>query len=152
VSPFGQNLSPLIQGSRDGGGMRWPKMTAKFSKTCSEDTLSCPYKDHSSLNRWQANRDLLSIMTHRWKGKKVSILPSGDVNQGPVPSRWGLLEDSPYRAVGVVVRHAMSHDHAPRACGDLGVSCHDLHKVWICSCNVCSAVHAALNAWVPLGG
>jgi hypothetical protein len=59
--------------------------------------LRCPYNDYSSLNRWQAHRDyflyLLSVMTHRRQGKKVSILP-------PVPSRRGLLEDSPYRAVG----------------------------------------------------
>jgi hypothetical protein len=31
-------------------------------------------------------------------GKKVSILPPGDVNPGPVPSRRGLLENCPYRA------------------------------------------------------
>jgi hypothetical protein len=30
-----------------------------------EDTLRCPYKDYSSLNRWQINMDLLSITTHR---------------------------------------------------------------------------------------
>jgi hypothetical protein len=95
---------------------------------------------------------LLSITTHRWQGKKVSILPLGDVNPRPVSSRWGLLEDSPYRAVGAAVRPVMSHDHAPRACGDLGVSCGDLHKAWMCSCNICSAVHAVLNAWVTLGG
>jgi hypothetical protein len=28
-----------------------------------EDTLRCPYKDYSSLNRWQANMDLLSVFT-----------------------------------------------------------------------------------------
>jgi hypothetical protein len=32
-----------------------------FSKTYSEDTLRGPYKDYSSLNRWQTNRDLLSV-------------------------------------------------------------------------------------------
>jgi hypothetical protein len=32
-------------------------------KTYSEDTLRCPYKDYSSLNRWQANRELLSAFT-----------------------------------------------------------------------------------------
>jgi hypothetical protein len=84
---------------------------------------------------------LLSVMTHRWQGKKVSILPLGDVNPRPIPLRRGLLEDSPYRAVRVVVRHE-----------DLGVSCGDLHKAWIHSCNVCSAVQAVLNAWAPLGG
>jgi hypothetical protein len=30
---------------------------------------------------------LLSMMAHRRQGKKVSILPSGDVNPKPVPSR-----------------------------------------------------------------
>jgi hypothetical protein len=32
--------------------------------------------------------------------KKVSVVPSGDMNPEPVPSRRVLLEDSPYRAVG----------------------------------------------------
>jgi hypothetical protein len=39
-------------------------------------------------------------MMHQRKGKKISILPPGDVNLRPVPSRCDLLEDSPYRAVG----------------------------------------------------
>jgi hypothetical protein len=42
-----------------------------------------------------------SVITHRRKGMKVSFLPSGDVNPGPVSSRQGLIEDSPYRVVGV---------------------------------------------------
>jgi hypothetical protein len=67
-------------------------------------------------------------MMHRQQGKKVSILLLGDVNPGPVTSRRGLLEDNPYRAVGAVVHRAMSHDSAPRVCGDLGVPCGDLHK------------------------
>jgi hypothetical protein len=37
-------------------------LTAIFSKTNKEDTLQCPYKDYSSLDRWQANRDLLSAI------------------------------------------------------------------------------------------
>jgi hypothetical protein len=40
------------------------------------------------------------VMMHLRQGKKVSILPLGDVNFEPVPSRRGLLEDSPYLAVG----------------------------------------------------
>jgi hypothetical protein len=95
---------------------------------------------------------LLSVMTHWWQGKKISILPPGDVNARPVPSRWVVLEDSPYHVVGAAVHRATSHDHTPRACGDLGVSCGDLHKAWICSCNVCSAVYVTFNAWAPLGG
>jgi hypothetical protein len=71
---------------------------------------------------------LLSVTTHRRQGKKVSIFPMGDVNLGPVPSRQGLLEDGLYHAVGVAVRRAMSHNCAPRACGDLGMSCGDLHR------------------------
>jgi hypothetical protein len=39
-------------------------LMAIFSKTYGEDTLRCPYKDYSSLNRRQDNRDLLSVMTH----------------------------------------------------------------------------------------
>jgi hypothetical protein len=42
-----------------------------------------------------------SVTTRRRKGNKVSILPSGDVNPEPVPSRRGLLEDSLYHAVEV---------------------------------------------------
>jgi hypothetical protein len=34
-----------------------------FLKTYGEDMLRCSYKDYSSLNRWQANRDLLSAFT-----------------------------------------------------------------------------------------
>jgi hypothetical protein len=40
------------------------------------------------------------VTMHRRQGKMVSILPPGDVNPGPIPSRRGLLEDNPYRAVG----------------------------------------------------
>jgi hypothetical protein len=43
-----------------------------------------------------------SVMMHLWKGKKISFLLPGDVNSELIPSRWGLLEDNPYRAVGVV--------------------------------------------------
>jgi hypothetical protein len=65
-------------------------------KAYGEDTLQCPHEDYSSLDRWQANRDLLSVFTfcnllfattHLRQGKKVSILVSGDVNSGPVASR-----------------------------------------------------------------
>jgi hypothetical protein len=63
-------------------------LTAIFSKTYSEDTLPCPHKYYISPDRWQTNMDLL-------QGKKVSILPPGDVNSGPVTSRRGLLEADP---------------------------------------------------------
>jgi hypothetical protein len=71
-------------------------LTAIFSKTNGEDMFQCPYKDYSSLDRWQANRDLLSvctfhnlfsITTHLRQGKKVSILVSGDVDSSLVASR-----------------------------------------------------------------
>jgi hypothetical protein len=79
-------------------------LTAIFSKTYGEDMLQCPYKDYSSLDRWQANRDLLSIFTFYnllsvtmriRQGKKVSILVLGDVDSGPIASRRGLLEAVP---------------------------------------------------------
>jgi hypothetical protein len=38
-------------------------LMAIFLKTYGEDTLKCLYKDYSSLNMWQANRDLLSAFT-----------------------------------------------------------------------------------------
>jgi hypothetical protein len=71
-------------------------LMAIFLKTYSEDMLQCPYKDYSSLDRWQANRDLLSVFTfcnllsvttHLRQGKKVSIHVPGDVDSGPVASR-----------------------------------------------------------------
>jgi hypothetical protein len=71
-------------------------LTAIFSKTYSEDTLLCLYKDYSSLDRWQPNMNLLSVFTfcnllyvttHLRQGKKVSIIVPGDVNSGPVASR-----------------------------------------------------------------
>jgi hypothetical protein len=77
---------------------------AIFFKTYDEDTLQCPYKDCSSLDRWQANRDLLSVFTfcnllfattHLRQGKKVSILVPSDVYPDPVASRRGLLEAVP---------------------------------------------------------
>jgi hypothetical protein len=65
----------------------------------SDDMLRCPYKDYSTLDRWQAKRDLLlyllSAMTHLCQDKMVSILVPGDVNSGPVALRRGLLEVVP---------------------------------------------------------
>jgi hypothetical protein len=37
--------------------------TVLFLKTYGEDTLRCLYNDYDSLNRWQANWDLLSAFT-----------------------------------------------------------------------------------------
>jgi hypothetical protein len=78
-----------------------------FLTEMGEDTCIYPYKDYTSLNRWQANLVLLSIIyysvtTRLREGKKLSFLPSGDVNPGPVPLRQGLHENRPYRAVGAV--------------------------------------------------
>jgi hypothetical protein len=39
-------------------------LTVIFSKAYGEDMLQCPYKDYSSLDRWQANRDLLFVFTY----------------------------------------------------------------------------------------
>jgi hypothetical protein len=38
-------------------------LTAIFLKTYGEDTLQCPYKNYSSLDRWEANMDLLLVFT-----------------------------------------------------------------------------------------
>jgi hypothetical protein len=95
---------------------------------------------------------LLSVKTHRQQGKKISIILLSDVNPRPIPSRQGLLEDTPYHAVGAAIHRATSHDSAPRACEDLGMSCDHFHKTLIRSCNICNIVHAALNASAPLGG
>jgi hypothetical protein len=75
-------------------------LMAIFLKTYGEDTLPCPYKNYISTDRWQANRNLLSVIyflvtKHICQGKKVSILSPGDVNPGPVPSRQGCLRTVP---------------------------------------------------------
>jgi hypothetical protein len=79
-------------------------LAAIFLKTYGEDMLQCSYKDYSSLDKWQANRDLLSVFTfynllsvtmYLRQGKKVSILVSNDVNSGPIASKRGLLEAVP---------------------------------------------------------
>jgi hypothetical protein len=79
-------------------------LAAIFLKTYGEDMLQCSYKDYSSLDKWQANRDLLSVFTfynlfsvtmYLRQGKKVSILVSDDVNSGPIASKRGLLEAVP---------------------------------------------------------
>jgi hypothetical protein len=79
-------------------------LAAIFLKTYGENMLQCPYKDYSSLDRWQANRDLLSVFTFcnllfcndaPTQDKKVSILVTGDVDSGPVASRRDLLEAVP---------------------------------------------------------
>jgi hypothetical protein len=112
-------------------------LTDIFLKTYGEDMPQCPYKDYSSLDRWPANRDLLSIFTfcnllfvttHLRQGKKVSILLPDAVNPGPVSSRQSLLEGNPYCAVGAAVCRATSHDHIPRASRDLRMSCGYFHK------------------------
>jgi hypothetical protein len=112
-------------------------LTAIFSKTYGEDMLQCPHKDYSSLDRWQANMDLFSVftffnllfvMTHICQGKKVSIISPSDVNPGPVPSRQGLLEDIPYRAVGAAVHHATSHNRVLGVSRDPGLSCGHFRK------------------------
>jgi hypothetical protein len=94
-------------------------LTAIFLKTYGEDMLQCPYKDYSSLDKWQANWDLLSIFTfcnlfsattHLRQGKKVSTLVPGDVNSGPVALWRGLLEAIPIVWWGLtfVVRQVMT--------------------------------------------
>jgi hypothetical protein len=62
-----------------------------------------------------------SITTHLWQGKNVSFLLPGDVNLGPVHSRWSLLEDSLYHVVGLCACRAIGHDHTPRAWGPRNV-------------------------------
>jgi hypothetical protein len=39
-------------------------LMAIFLKAYGEDMLQCSYKDYSSFDRWQANRDLLSVFTY----------------------------------------------------------------------------------------
>jgi hypothetical protein len=40
-----------------------------------------------------------------------------------------LLEDSPYHAIGIIVRRKMSHDRVLRVSRDLGMSCGHFHKM-----------------------
>jgi hypothetical protein len=133
-------------------------LTAIFSKTYGEDMLQCSYKDYSNFDKWQANRDLLSVFTFC-----NLLFVTTHLSQGKYPSTWWCESwtrclkvrftwCSPYRMVGATVRRAMSHDRIPRLSRDLGMSCGHFRKTWIRSCDICSAVHAALNAWVPFGG
>jgi hypothetical protein len=64
-------------------------------KTYGENRLQYPYKDNNSLNRCQANKNLLSVTTHLHQVKKVSVLVPSDVDSDPVTSRRGLLEAVP---------------------------------------------------------
>jgi hypothetical protein len=82
--------------------------TTIFLKTYGEDTFRCPYKDYSSHDKLTRIYFLhllstiyYSVTTSLRPGKKVSILPLGNVNLRPVPSRRNLLEDNPYLIVGV---------------------------------------------------
>jgi hypothetical protein len=140
-------------------GYNTSRMILFFKKDLGEDKCRWPHKDYSSLNMWQANMDLLSVFifyhllfvtTRVRQGKKVSILPPGDVNPEPVASRRGLLE-AVLSCGRAAVHHTMNHDRVPRASRDLGMSCGHFCKTWICFCDVCSVVHAKLNVWTPLG-
>jgi hypothetical protein len=96
-----------------------------FAKTYGEETRRCSYKDYSSLNRWQANRDLLSVMMHLCQGKYP---PAGSCESRTHPLKMGLLEDSPCRAIEIAVYHVMRHNRVPRASRDLGMSCGHFRK------------------------
>jgi hypothetical protein len=77
-------------------------LMAIFLKTYSEDTLRCPYKYYSSLNRWQANWDLLSAFTF------CNNYRSGYMTLPPVP-----LQEQPTVVVlleGVVVSWSLAMD------------------------------------------
>jgi hypothetical protein len=56
-------------------------------------------------------------MTHQRKGKKISFLPSGDVNLGPIPQDEACLRTVPIVRYGLRVYRATSHDHTPRVWG-----------------------------------
>jgi hypothetical protein len=82
-----------------------------FLKTYSEEMLDAHIRTTEVLTRDKLTRFYFSyllyaiyysITAYLRLGKKLSFLPLDDVNPRPVPSRWGLLEDSPYRAIGVV--------------------------------------------------
>jgi hypothetical protein len=78
--------------------------------------------------------------------------PAGWCESRTRPLKTRLLEDSPYRAIEIVVHHVTSHDRVPRVSRDLGLSCGHFRKTWIRSFDICSVVHTALNVWAPLGG
>jgi hypothetical protein len=121
-------------------------LTTIFSKTYVENTLQCLYKDYSSLNRWQASRDLLSTI-YFCNDVPTKYPLVGWCESQTRTLKTGLLEDSLYCALETAVCRAMSHDHVPRPSRDLGMSCDHFHKTWIHFCNVCSAVHTVLNVW-----
>jgi hypothetical protein len=82
--------------------------TAIFSKTYGEKTLDAHIRTIVVLTGGKLTgfyfphlpfKTYYSVTTHLRPGKKVSYLSLGDVNPIPIPSRLGLLEDSPYLAV-----------------------------------------------------
>jgi hypothetical protein len=131
-------------------------MAAIFSKTYGENTLQCRIKTIVVLTGGKLT----------W----IYFLQFTFCNNAPMPRQEGKYPHaewyefwpcclkvrfgwgSPYHAVGADVHRAMSHDRVIRASRDLRMSCGNFHKTWICSCDICSAVHAALNTWAPLGG
>jgi hypothetical protein len=132
--------------------------TVLFSKTYGEDTLRCPYKYYSSLNRWQANRDLLSTFTlcnllsitiDLWQGKYP---PIGwcESRTRPLKMRfaWGQSLSCGRGYMSVVWLVMTVH----LGLGDLGMSCSLFLKTWIHSYNVYNVVHVVLNTWVSLEG
>jgi hypothetical protein len=96
-------------------------LTDIFSKTYGEDTLQCPYMDYSSLDRWQANKDLLSVFT-------FYNLPFVTMQSRTRCLKARFACGSPYRAVGATLHRATSHDHVLRASRDLRMSCGHFRK------------------------
>jgi hypothetical protein len=64
-----------------------------------------------------------SVTMHLRPGKKVRYLSPSDVNSEPVPSRRGMLEDSPYREIWTTLSVMQLTITAHLGCGDLGMSC-----------------------------
>jgi hypothetical protein len=66
-------------------------LMAIFSKTYSEDTLRCHIRTIVVITGGKLTEiyflHLLSVTTYQRQGKKISILPPGDVNSDHVPSR-----------------------------------------------------------------
>jgi hypothetical protein len=68
---------------------------------------------------------------------EIYFLSPGGVNPGPIsgwceprtrPLKMGLLKDSPYHVIEIVVRRAMSHDRIPRVNRDMVISCGHFRK------------------------
>jgi hypothetical protein len=131
-----------------------------FLKTYGEEMLRCPYKDYSSLNMWHANWISLSAFTlcnllfcndAPMLRQEVKYPPAGWCESQTHPFKmrldWGQSLSCGRDYVSGVRLATTVH----LGCVDLGMYCGLFRWMWICSCDICSTIHAVWNVWGHLG-